>query len=539
MLDRHPPHLALRLLRASASALVLALLLGTFVGMAQAQTKTLRYASAFDPQSMDPHALALLYHLRVNSQIYEGLVSRDRKFALEPSLATSWTMVDPTTWRFTLRRDVVFHDGAPFDADDAVFSIERALDKNSQRANQLRGVTGARKVDAHTVDIVTAQPDAVLPDKLWLVGMMSKAWADKHGVTRPQDYNGKQETHAVRNANGTGPFVLQRYESDVRTTLRANPRWWGRGGADIGNVEEVQYAVIQSDASRLAALASGQVDFVIDPPFQDLPRLKQDDKLAIVHTTDIGTQYLAFDQHREELQGSDVKGRNPFKDVRVRRAVQQAIDMDLIARQVLRGQGTPTASFVSPLVDGYAPAREKRPAFDLAAAKALLAQAGYPDGFSVQMDCVNIAFRSAVCEAIAAMLSKVGIRAAFQPSPTSIFFPKLTQATASFLEFGWTPGTDAWLIMQSLVRTHDAKVGGAFNAGRYSNPKLDTLLERAGAEPDLAKRRDLVAQALAIVHDDLPMLPLYRRHHNWVMKRGIEVVQLPNDVLDLRWVKLP
>ncbi len=539
MLDRHPPHLALRLLRASASALVLALLLGTFVGMAQAQTKTLRYASAFDPQSMDPHALALLYHLRVNSQIYEGLVSRDRKFALEPSLATSWTMVDPTTWRFTLRRDVVFHDGAPFDADDAVFSIERALDKNSQRANQLRGVTGARKVDAHTVDIVTAQPDAVLPDKLWLVGMMSKAWADKHGVTRPQDYNGKQETHAVRNANGTGPFVLQRYESDVRTTLRANPRWWGRGGADIGNVEEVQYAVIQSDASRLAALASGQVDFVIDPPFQDLPRLKQDDKLAIVHTTDIGTQYLAFDQHREELQGSDVKGRNPFKDVRVRRAVQQAIDMDLIARQVLRGQGTPTASFVSPLVDGYAPAREKRPAFDLAAAKALLAQAGYPDGFSVQMDCVNIAFRSAVCEAIAAMLSKVGIRAAFQPSPTSIFFPKLTQATASFLEFGWTPGTDAWLIMQSLVRTHDAKTGGAFNAGRYSNPKLDTLLERAGAEPDLAKRRDLVAQALAIVHDDLPMLPLYRRQHNWVMKRGIEVVQLPNDVLDLRWVKLP
>ena len=547
MLDRHA-FLAHGRLRAGLLALLLLLAWALQpIGPAHAQTpqaqpkKTLRYASAFDPQTMDPHALALLYHVRVNTQIYEGLVNRGRDFSIEPSLATSWSMVNATTWRFTLRRGVVFHDGKPFDADDAVFSIERALDKNSQRANQLRGVTGARKVDAHTIEILTAQPDAVLPEKLWPVGMMSKAWAEEHNVTRPQDYNGKQETHAVRNANGTGPFELVRYEADVRTTLRANPRWWGRGGADknLGNVDEATFAVIQSDASRLAALASGQVDFVIDPPFQDLPRLKADPKLAIVHTTDIGTQYLAFDQHRDELQGSDIKGRNPFKDVRVRRAVQQAIDMDLIARQVLRGQGTPTGSLVAPLVDGYVAARDKRPAHDVAAARALLAQAGYPKGFSVQMDCVNIAFRSAVCEAIAAMLGKAGIRVSFQPSPSSIFFPKLTQATASFLEFGWSPGTDAWLILQSIVRTYDAKVGGAFNAGRYSNPALDALLERAGVEADLGKRRELIGQALTIVHDDLPLVPLYRRHHNWVMKRGIEVVQWPNDVLDLRWVKVP
>lgn len=505
-----------------------------------AAPKVLRYASAFDPQTMDPHALALLYQTRVVTQVYEGLVSRDRQFKLEPALATSWAMVNPTTWRFQLRGGVKFHDGAAFTADDAVFSIQRALEKTSQRANQMRGITGAKKVDESTIDVLTSAPDAVLPDKLWLIGMMNKPWAEKHQVTKPQDYNGKQETHAVRNANGTGPFALVRYESDVRLTLKANPSWWGKGTAfGGGNVDEVSFAVIQSDATRLAALASNQVDFVIDPPFQDLPRLKRDPGLTVVETTDIGTQYLAFDQHRVELQGSDVKGRNPFKDLRVRRAVQLAVDTDLIVKQVLRGEGTPTGSFVSPLVDGYNPAYERRPAANAAAAKALLTEAGYPNGFGVTMDCVNVAFRAAVCQAAASMLEKVGIRANFQPSPSSLFFPKLSQGTGSLLEFGWSPGTDPWGVLQSIVRTNDGLSGGAFNAGRYSNAKLDALIDGLRVEPDLTKRRAMVREALALIHDDLPMMPLYRRHHNWVMKKGVQVVQFPNDVLELRWVRVP
>ncbi len=519
--------------------LLIAMILSVASG-AIAQGKTLRYASAFDPQTMDPHALALLYQTRVVTQIYEGLVTRDRQFKLEPSLATSWAMVDATTWRFKLRPGVTFHDGTPFTAQDAVFSITRALEKTSQRANQMRGITSARKVDTNTIDVLTSAPDAVLPEKLWLVGMMSQAWAEKHGVVKPQDYNAKQETHAVRNANGTGPFSLVRYEADVRTTLRANPAWWGKGLPSTGgNVSEAQYVVIQSDATRLAALASDQVDFVIDPPFQDLPRLKRDPALMLLETTDIGTQYLAFDQHRAELQGSDVKGRNPFKDVRVRRAVQLAIDVDLIAKQVLRGQGTPTGSFVSPLVDGFVASHDKRPVANPAAAKALLKEAGYPGGFSVQMDCVNVAFRAAVCQAAASMLEKVGIRAAFQPSPSSIFFPKLTQATGSLIEFGWSPGTDAWGVLHAIVRTNDGLSGGAFNAGRYSNAKLDALIDGIRIEPDLAKRRSMVGQALQLMNDDLPLVPLYRRHHNWVMKRGMQLVQSPNDVLDLRWVRMP
>ena len=507
-----------------------------------AQAKTLRFASAFDPQSMDPHALALLYQSRVVTQVYEGLVNRDKDFKLEPALAVSWDMTTPTTWRFKLRGGVKFHDGAPFTADDAVFSVERALDKASQRKNQMLGIAGARKIDASTIEVLTAAPDAVLPEKLWLVGMMSRAWCEKHNVLKPQDYNAKQETHAVRNANGTGPFVLQRYEADVRTVLKANPAWWGRSMPELaarfggGNLDAVLFEVIQSDATRLAALASNQVDFVIDPPFQDLARLKADKGLKVSAAYDIGTQYLALNQHSTELPGSDVTGRNPFKDVRVRRAVQLAIDTDLIVRQVLRGEGRVTGSFVSPLVDGHVPELEQRPKADAAAARALLKEAGYENGFSLQMDCVNVAWRASVCQAAVAMLERVGIRASLVVSPSSIFFPKLSLGTGSLVEFGWSPSPDPWNVLQSTVRSNDGLAAGAFNAGRYSNPKLDALIDGLRIEPDLAKRRRMASDAFRLMAVELPMIPLYRRQHNWVMRPNLDVVHWPNDVLELRWV---
>jgi peptide/nickel transport system substrate-binding protein len=503
------------------------------------EAKPLRFASAFDPQSMDPHALALLYQSRVVTQIYDSLVNRDRDFKLEPSLATSWKMVDARTWRFNLRPDVKFHDGTPMTADDVVFSIERALAKTSQRAFQLRGVTGARKVDALTVDVLLSAPDAVLPEKLIFIGVMSKAWAEKNGVTQPQDFNAKQETFAVRNANGTGPFMLRRYEPDARLVLAANPNWWGRGTPQAGgNVTEVTYTVIQSDATRMAALATGEADFVIDPPFQDVARLQQDKRLKFASTTDIGTQYLGFDQARAELETSDVKGRNPFKDLRVRKAVYHAIDIDSIVAKVLRGQASPTGSFVSALVDGYRADLDKRLPYDPAAARALLKESGYPDGFAVQLDCVNVTFRAAVCQAISAMLAQIGIRVTFQPSPSALFFPKLTQATTSFFEFGWIPTTDPWSMLNSIVRSYDGTGAGQFNGGRYSNPKLDALIDAIRVEPDLARRRQLTGDALRLMAEDLPLLPLYRRKINWVMRPNIHVTPWPNDILELRFVRI-
>jgi peptide/nickel transport system substrate-binding protein len=505
----------------------------------QAPSSTpLRIASAFDAQTMDPHAVALLYHTRVVHQIYESLVGRDERFKLEPALALSWQMVAPTTWRFKLRPGVQFHDGTPFVADDVVFSIERALAPPSQRSFQLKGVLTAKRVDGLTVDIQLEAPDAVLPEKLQYVAIMSRAWAERHGVQRAQDFNGKQETHAVRHANGTGPMRLVRHESDVRTQLERHPGWWGWGDRRSGNLGAVSFITIRSDATRLAALASGEVDLVLDPPYQDINRLKADPRLQLLQTADIGQQYLTFDQARAELADSDVKGRNPFADLRVRKAVYHALNMPLIIDKVLRGQGQSTGALLSPLVDGVPADLDRRLPYDPARARQLLGEAGYPNGFAVTLDCVNVAWRENVCQAMAAMLTQVGIRTNLRSSPSATFFPRLTQATTSFVEYGWTATPDAWNSLNGLFRTHDRTGGGTFNAGRYSNPKVDTLIDTIRTEPDLTRRRALVATVLRLVADDMPYIPLYRRTINWAMTKRVQAVQWPSDALELRWVRL-
>jgi peptide/nickel transport system substrate-binding protein len=503
-----------------------------------ANAATLRIASAFDPQSMDPHALALLYHSRVITQVYEGLVNRDEQFALEPALALSWQAVNPTTWRFKLRPGVVFHDGTPFTADDAVFSIERALGPTSQRSFQLKGVKAARAIDPLTLELTLEAPDAVLPEKLFMLAMMSKAWSIKHGVEKAQDFNGKQETFAVRNANGTGAFLLDRFEPDVRTVLKRNLRWWGWADKRSGNLDEVTLIAIRSDATRLAALVSGEIDLVLDPPVQDIERLKREAAIRLLQATDLGQQYLTFDQSRDELEGSDVKGKNPFKDIRVRRAVYHAINVDLITQKVLRGLGTPTGAFLSPKVDGAPAELDKRLPFDPAKARALLAEAGYPNGFTVALDCVNVPWREAVCQAMTAMLTQVGIRTTMRSSPTNQFFPKLSGGTAAFIEYGWTPNPDAWSSLNALFRTWDKSGLGTFNAGRYSNPKLDVLIDGMRVEPDLTRRRAMVGVALRIVGDDLPYIPLYRRTLTWAMTKKVSAVQWPNDSAELRWARI-
>ena len=505
---------------------------------AGAPAGTLRVASAFDPQTMDPHGLALLYHSRIAFQVHDALVNRDASFKLEPALATRWQMTSPTTWRFWLRPGVRFHDGSAFTADDAIFSIRRAQGPTSQRSFTLRGISGLKKVDALTIDLQLDAPDAVLPEKLLMVAMMSQAWSQQHGVEKAQDFNAKQETFAVCNANGIGPFKLVAYQPDVQVQLARNPDWWGRTDPRNGNLQAANFLTIRSDATRLAALASGEVDLVLDPPFQDVERLKQDPKLRIVSAGDLGTQYLGFDQAHDELPGSDVKGRNPFKDRRVRQAVAQAINVDLIVKKVLRGQGTPTGSLLAPLVDGHLPELDRRAPHDPARAKALLAEADYPNGFSVTLDCVNIAWREGVCQAAAGMLSQVGIRTQVRSAPTNQFFPKLSQGTAAFIEFGWTPTTDAWSTLNGLLRSFEPDGRGTFNAGRYSNPQLDALIDAIRTEPDLVRRRARVGVALRLIHDDLPLLPLYRRTLNWAMASRVTAQPWPNDLLELRWVRL-
>jgi peptide/nickel transport system substrate-binding protein len=503
-----------------------------------APAATLRVASAFDPQTMDPHALALLYHARVSSQIYDALVHRDEQYRLEPALALSWQATTPTRWRFTLRPGVRFHDGGAFTAEDAKFSLERAMAPPSLRSFQLRGVRAVRVLDALAIEIELDAPDAVLPEKLFGVAMMRKAWCEQHGVTAAQDFNARQETFATRNANGTGPFRLLRYEPDARTTLERFEGYWGWQDKRSGNVQQAQFVMVKSDATRLAALTSGEVDAVLDPPYQDIARLRNDARLTVLSTADLGQQYLAFDQARDELQDSDVKGRNPFKDLRVRQAVYHALNMPLIVDKVLRGQAQATGGFLSPRLDGVPAELDRRLPYDPALARRRLAEAGYPDGFAVTLDCVNVAWRENVCQAMAAMLTQVGIRTRLRSSTPTVFFPKLSQGQGSFMEFGWTPGMDPYLSLNGLLRSHDPSGLGTFNAGRYSNPRLDALIDQIRVEPDATRRRALVATVLRLVHEELPLVPLYRRTLSWALAKKVHAVQWPSDMLELRWVRV-
>jgi peptide/nickel transport system substrate-binding protein len=373
-----------------------------------------------------------------------------------------------------------------------------------------------------------------------LVAMMSKSWSVAHGIARAQDYNARQETYGVRNANGTGAYQLERYEPDVRTTLKAFPQWWNRASPANGNVDAASFVTIRSDATRLAALHSGEVDIVLDPPYQDVERLRHDPDVAVSQVGDISTDYLAFDQASAALPGvapgPDGKPRNPFKDLRVRRAVYHAINVDLVIQKVLKGLAAATGELLAPEFGQSAAAATPRPRYDPVRARDLLREAGYPDGFDVRMDCVNVAFREHVCQAIAAMLTQVGIRAALHTSPGMQFFPMITQAKVSLAEFGFTGTTeDAWQSLNGLLHTWDANGGGTFNGGRYSNPQLDALIDAVRIELDAGKRRAMVAQALKLAEDDVAYVPLYHRTLSWVMQKKVQVVMLPDDTIPVRW----
>lgn len=524
---------ARRLLHGLCFALALLWLAGS-----AAHAASLRIATAFDPQTMDPHALALLYHSRVAFQVYESLVGRDEQFRLEPALAVSWQMTAPTRWRLRLRPGVTFHDGTPFTADDAVFSLERAMAAPSQRAFQLKGITAVHVIDPLQLEIQLEAPDAVLPEKLQFVAIMSKAWSERHGVARTHDLNAKKETHATRHANGTGPMRLERYEPDTRTLLRRHDAWWGWADKRHGNLQQVSWVTIPSDARRLAALASGQVDMVLDPPYPAVARIQSDPRMTLLQTAGIGQQYLTFDQARDELQFSDVRGRNPFKDLRVRKAVYHAINVPLIVDKVLRGQAVATGAWLSPLVDGSPAGPDQRLPYDPARSRLLLGEAGYPNGFAVTLDCVNVAWRESVCEALGAMLTQVGIRTTLRSSPAKQFFTRLSQGTASFVELGWTASPDAWNSLNALFHTFDHSGLGSFNAGRYSNPQVDILIDHIRTEPDATRRRAMVSTVLRLVDEDLPFIPLYRRKLAWAMAKKVSAVQWPNDMIELRWVRV-
>ena len=293
----------------------------------QADAVTLRWANRGDPQTTDPHSQNEGLTNNVNQLIYEFLLCRDKQLNLQPCLATSWTQVSPTVWRFKLRAGVKFHDGTPFTADDVVFSFQRAAEQTSQLRVYSNASGVPKKIDDLTVEFTTNGPNPIELEHVASINIMSKAWCEKNRATKPQDYTHKEDMVTAHQANGTGAYTLKSREPDIKTVLVKNPNWWGiKDGQFTGNVDEVVYTPIASDATRLAALVSGEIDIINDPPVQDVPRLKQNPSIKVLEGTENRVIFIGMDQNRDELLYSSVKGKNPFKDKRVRQALYQAID---------------------------------------------------------------------------------------------------------------------------------------------------------------------------------------------------------------------
>jgi peptide/nickel transport system substrate-binding protein len=529
------------MLRFRAHAAVLALAALAF-GASPAEAKPFRFAVAGDANTMDPHSQNAGNVTLVLRQIYEPLILRGKKLEKIPGLATSWRSVEPNRWRFELRRGVKFHDGSDFNADDVVFSIKRSLAPTSNFGIFVDTVADAVKVDTHTVDIVTKIPDPILPDKLTSVFIMDKEWAEKNNALRPQNTREREEMFTVRNANGTGPYRLTVREPDVKTELARVESWWGWQDRALndGGVTQIIYRPISSDATRVAALLSGEVDFVLDPPLQDLTRLKQ--SLRVLEGPEVRTIFFAFDMHRDELLYANVKGKNPFKDVRVRRAMYHAIDIEAIRTRVMRGQSIPTGTFFPPQVNGYKKEEDVRLPYSVDRAKQLLAEAGYPNGFEVTLDCPNNRYINdeQICQAVVAMWARIGLNAKLNAMPLATFFPKIQKDDSSLYLLGWgVPTYDALYSFQSLLQSRDGQPGnGIWNYGRYSFAEMDRLINIMKNELDTTKRTAAIHQALRIYREDVPHIPLHHQMVPWAMRQNVNTVHMANNQLEVKWVRI-
>jgi peptide/nickel transport system substrate-binding protein len=502
------------------------------------QAQTVRIANQGDSLSMDPHSLNESLQLSVTGNVYEPLVGRNKDLSLAPALATSWKAISPTVWRFELRKGVQFHDGTPFTADDVVFSLRRAADDGGDFKGVVGEIKEIRKVNDHVVDIETKAPFPILADQLSTTYIMSKKWCEDNQATRPVDRRKGLENAASFRANGTGPFRLRERQPNVRTTFVRNGNYWGKID---GNVQEVVFTPIGNDATRVAALLSGEVDVMEPVPLQDVERINASPNAKVIVGPELRTIFLGMDQKRDELLFSSVKGKNPFKDKRVRQAFYQAIDIEGIKRTVMRNASRPTALMVGPGVNGFQAELDKRPPYDEAAAKKLLADAGYPNGFEVTMNCPNDRYvnDARICQTVAANLARIGVKINLAAETKGTYFPKILRRDTSFYMLGWTPTTyDTHNALNALTRCVDDKGSGQFNLGAYCNPELDKLTLAIQGETDKNKRNQMIAEAHKLHSADIGHIPLHQQSLAWGVSKKVDLVQLADNFMPFKWISV-
>ncbi len=508
-----------------------------------ADAKNFRWSSRGDAATLDPHSQNENFSNGINNLVYEYLVNRDRqtfsKFV--PALALSWTNTGPLTWVFKLRQGVKFHDGTPFTADDVVFSFNRARESTVTFRLYSTQSGIAKKIDDYTVEFTTPVPNPVMLDTVNSIMIMSKAWCEKNGVVKPLDYIKKEESFATRNAMGTGPYKLVAWEQGIKILHRKNPDWWGiKAGEYTGNIDTIDYRPIANDATRMAALKTGEIDFVLDPSVQDVLRLRDDADIKIWEGQEQRLIYIGVDQARNELLYSDVKGKNPFKDKRVRLAMYQAIDINALKSAVMRGLSIPTGIPLPAGTGAGVPIEmEKRHPFDPGMAKRLLADAGYPNGFGFTLHCPNDRYVNdeKICVAIAAMWARVGLKVRVETMTKANFFPKVLKRDTSVFLTGWGGGaTDAIFILKPVMHSRDSKGAGDSNYGDAKNVELDTLIDKLEGEMNLVERQKMINSATKLMQDEVHVIPLHRQVIPWASRKNVTVLHRPNNLPDLHWV---
>ncbi len=488
-------------------------------GPAAAQNLTIAIGGS--PTSLDPHFYNASPNISLTQHLFDRLVEQDATARLRPMLAESWRAIEPTVWEFKLRPGVKWHDGRDFTADDVAFTLERVPTvRNSPGsfAGLIRAITRVEVVDPLTLRFHTAAPHPLLPTELASIQIISR-----HAGTGAETEQYNAGTAAV----GTGPYRLSAYRSGDRTEFTRNDAYWG--GAQPW--ARVSYRFVANDAARTAALLAGDVDLIDQVPSSDLARLRRDQRVSLHEIQGLRLIYLMPNYNRVEdpLFVTDNDGRplarNPFHDVRVRRAMSIAIDRQALADRVMEGTAKPTGQWLPPGSFSYNP-DVPVPAHDPDGARRLLADAGFPQGFRITLHAPNDRYPNdaRTAQAVAQMWTRIGVRTEVQTLPWSTYAARNSRQEFNMRMGGWGSVTgEASYMLVNIFGTYDREARrGAANSSRYSNPALDALTARAAATLDDTQREAMLREAVKIVTvDDVAMLPLFQLVNFWATRRGV------------------
>lgn len=503
-----------------------------------ASAETFRWASNTDPQTMDPHAVNSTPVLSFLNNIYEGLVRRGENMSIEPSLATSWEPLEGKHgWRFHLRKNVTFQNGAKFTAEDVFFSYQRASNEAADVRSWFSPVSDVIVVDDYTIDFVTHNPNPLFPDSIANFMILDKDWAEQNNAALPAK---DAQNYATLHTNGTGPFTLSSRDPGVKTTLTPYTTWWDTA---THNVTEAVFTPIGNSATGIAALLSGEIDFIQPIPLQDAKQVESRKGYKVLEGEETRVIMFGFGhEHDKLLYSSDVSDANPFKDPRVRLAAAHAINMSSIDRVLFRGKIEAASQLVPEGISGYSEKNAARPEYNPTRAKELLAEAGYPNGFSFGLKCTNDRYINdeALCRAAASMFSAVGLKAQLSTGPVRDYWTQLRADDFDMYLLGWSPGTfDIEHPIRFLLHSQDnEKKLGSWNFGNYSNARVDELLPSILQEINPAKRQAMVDEVVAITQKEVAYIPLYTQPLIWATKENIDITQRADNFFMLRWVSI-